>query len=90
MYYNVQFLGGNPCATVNCKHNEECVIDKFGIAACQCVSDCEPVLRPVCGTDGVTYDSMCHLLESTCHLQSNVTWASNGICGEYLLSPSRK
>ncbi|XP_065218165.1 agrin-like isoform X2 [Planococcus citri] len=75
--------GVNPCSNVKCKSNEECIINKYGIAACECISDCEPIIRPVCGLDGVTYDSFCHLQQSSCQLKSNVTLAYNGVCGEH-------
>lgn len=80
----IHVSGVNPCANVNCKHNEECIINKFGIAACECVSDCEPVVQPVCGSDGLTYDSYCHLLQSSCQLKNNVSLAYNGICGKII------
>lgn len=79
-------IGVNPCSSVQCKLNEECVINKYGIAACECISDCEPIVRPVCGSDGLTYDSNCHLQQSSCQLKTAVTVAYNGVCGEYLSS----
>lgn len=77
-----RFPGVNPCSHVKCTSNEECIINKYGIAACECVSDCEAIVRPVCGSDGITYDSTCHLQHSSCQFKNNVSLAYNGVCGK--------
>ncbi|XP_077545401.1 agrin-like isoform X2 [Haemaphysalis longicornis] len=56
--------GLNPCGALQCPF--ECSIDRFGKASCTCPPPCEQVLRPVCGSDGKSYDSACHLRREAC------------------------
>ncbi|KAL1116864.1 hypothetical protein AAG570_005333 [Ranatra chinensis] len=72
--------GVNPCRSVECREGEHCVIDRTGIASCQCDYRCEHVVRPVCGSDGTTYDSECHLKKSACLNQTRVRVSYSGFC----------
>nr|CAH7713081.1 unnamed protein product [Callosobruchus chinensis] len=74
--------GINPCMSVRCTMGEECAINKFGIAHCQCPSSCEPVMRPVCSKDGRTFPSECELRRAACSGRSNIEIAYAGVCGE--------
>ncbi|EEC12873.1 agrin, putative [Ixodes scapularis] len=56
--------GLNPCGALECPF--DCNIDRFGKASCACPPPCEQVLRPVCGSDGKSYDSACHLRREAC------------------------
>ncbi|GFT75413.1 hypothetical protein TNCV_3394061 [Trichonephila clavipes] len=58
--------GANPCENLQCGPGQECDIDRYGIATCQCPPICEPVMRPVCGDDGKTYHSECDMRKSGC------------------------
>ncbi|CAB3365946.1 Hypothetical predicted protein [Cloeon dipterum] len=73
--------GVNPCAGIRCSPGQECAINKFGIAKCECPGECEPVLRPTCGDDGRTYDSVCLLKRSACIAKRRVAVAHAGACG---------
>ncbi|KAF2353522.1 Kazal domain [Trinorchestia longiramus] len=57
------------------------MVDEYGIASCRCNLFCPPVVTPVCGTDGLTYHSDCHLVQHACVTQTNVTVAYVGPCG---------
>jgi len=46
--------GVNPCEALVCKGYESCNIDRFGIAQCTCAMSCDPVIQPICGSDGKT------------------------------------
>lgn len=61
---------------------EECSINKFGIARCECGPDCEPVMRPVCAVDGRTFSSECELKRAACHAKMPIEVAHPGVCGE--------
>nr|CAD7199575.1 unnamed protein product [Timema douglasi] len=73
--------GVNPCVSVHCQSGQECAITKYGIAQCECPPECEPVMRPVCGKDGRTYDSSCELGRVSCLNKKTVEVAYTGSCG---------
>ncbi|XP_054266356.1 agrin-like [Macrosteles quadrilineatus] len=73
--------GVNPCSSLLCSPGEECIISKFGIAECSCPTECETVVRPVCASDGRTYDSMCHLRKVACQAKADIKVAHTGQCG---------
>nr|CAD7395885.1 unnamed protein product [Timema cristinae] len=70
----------NPCVSVHCQSGQECAITKYGIAQCECPPECEPVMRPVCGKDGRTYDSSCELGRVSCLNKKSVEVAYTGSC----------
>lgn len=72
--------GSNPCETLKCGPYQECEIDRYGIATCICPDTCPPVLKPVCGSDGITYDSECELARISCHNGTSVTIVSHSLC----------
>ena len=50
----------------------------------QCVcTPCPEVFTPVCGSDGLTYPSMCHIEEASCMERTDITLAKEGVCGEW-------
>ncbi|XP_071039097.1 agrin-like isoform X2 [Parasteatoda tepidariorum] len=73
--------GANPCENLQCGPGQECDIDRYGIATCQCPPNCEPVMRPVCGDDGKTYYNECEMRRSGCEVQRLLTAAYRGACG---------
>ncbi|CAB3372768.1 Hypothetical predicted protein [Cloeon dipterum] len=73
--------GVNPCQGVRCGPGQACLVNKQGIAECTCPSDCAPVFRPVCGEDGQTYESECHLLRESCLKGKKLVIAHKGLCG---------
>lgn len=74
--------GFNPCSSLKCINGEECVINKYGIARCECPTDCEPIVRPVCGNNSKTYDNECELRKSGCLSKSKLETSYAGICGK--------
>jgi len=74
--------GVNPCNLLSCNYGQECSIDNQGIAECVCPTSCEPLVRPVCATDGKTYDNLCEMHRSACRLKVNVTVKYIGVCGK--------
>lgn len=81
---NIQCLVGvNPCAEVECRHGAECRVEGSG-AVCACPPPCEPVLRPVCGSDARTHDSECELNRAGCLLGRELKVVHAGACGEIM------
>lgn len=76
--------GVNPCLNFTCWEGSRCAIDRLGIAECHCQEPtlCETSVRPVCGTDGYTYESKCFLERMSCSKRSGVTVAYDGHCGK--------
>ncbi|KAL3289355.1 hypothetical protein HHI36_022791 [Cryptolaemus montrouzieri] len=74
--------GINPCASVLCSIGEECSINKFGIAHCECPQSCEPVMRPVCTKEGRTFPSECEMQRAACLSRTPMEIVYRGVCGE--------
>lgn len=49
---------------------------------CACPPPCEPVLRPVCGSDSRTHDSECELQRAACLLGRELRVLHAGACGK--------
>ena len=80
MFY---LIGVNPCSTANCRQGQGCVINQYGVATCQCIPWCPPIIKPVCGTDHKTYNTKCHLLQHACEMRKNTKLAYYSRCGKY-------
>ncbi|XP_050532357.1 agrin-like [Daktulosphaira vitifoliae] len=76
--------GINPCINVTCWHGSHCKINRLGISECLCPEPtlCEDSVQPICGTDGLTYESKCHLNRINCISKSDIKMAYEGPCGE--------
>ncbi|VVC98300.1 unnamed protein product [Leptidea sinapis] len=71
----------HPCESVKCGLREYCTLDVHGVAVCGCGPDCEEVIRPVCGSDGRTYDNPCLLDRTACLENRDIRVAYIGACG---------
>lgn len=69
-----------PCETKYCAFGAYCAVDG-GVAVCRCRDHCEGTLySPVCGADGTTYDSLCHLHRTSCEQQKRIAVLARGVC----------
>ncbi|XP_023317624.1 agrin-like isoform X1 [Trichogramma pretiosum] len=73
--------GVNPCDGAKCGPQEQCAIDRYGIAKCECGPECEAVMRPVCARGGTTYASHCELKRQACITRTSIELAYSGVCG---------
>ncbi|XP_068725068.1 uncharacterized protein [Montipora capricornis] len=68
------------CAFVKCGFYGECDVIN-GSATCVCPS-CNNAKKPVCGSDAVVYDNLCHLMNASCQKQQWIRPALPKNCEE--------
>ncbi|XP_022100567.1 agrin-like isoform X2 [Acanthaster planci] len=69
----------SPCRSFQCEFGK-CILDLEGNPTCVCISSCPEIYVPICGSDGVTYYSICHLQREQCLRNEAVHVISNGPC----------
>ncbi|KAF7233766.1 hypothetical protein EG68_03720 [Paragonimus skrjabini miyazakii] len=73
----------NPCLGYMCRWpGERCEVDQTGQPKCVCPDPCPKVVLPVCGSDGMTYDSHCHLERTACLKMRHIWVVYAGPCSE--------
>lgn len=70
----------DPCRSMSCHAGAKCVVID-GQAECRCARSCQR-RKPICGSDGKEYPSICHLEKFACENQLNITVKYNGKCGK--------
>ncbi|XP_078614895.1 agrin-like isoform X22 [Branchiostoma floridae x Branchiostoma japonicum] len=67
------------CENVKCGFGATCtVID--GNPMCECDTVCPAEFRPVCGSDGVSYNNMCYLQAEACEKQQEIRKVDDRLC----------
>ncbi|KRY28697.1 Follistatin-related protein 5, partial [Trichinella spiralis] len=72
----------NLCRTVFCNRGEECILENDA-AKCKCITSCYHNDRPVCGSNGVTYPSRCHLHREACLEEIRIKILHKGECKQF-------
>ncbi|XP_019865608.2 follistatin [Aethina tumida] len=72
------------CDRINCPSGKHCLLDQNLTPHCvNCTKKCTasaPKRRQVCGSDGLTYPSTCHLREKACRKGKAIPIAYKGAC----------
>ncbi|XP_047739065.1 agrin [Hyalella azteca] len=71
------------CSGVKCRPGKSCVLGEDLVPRCRrCPPQCQTRAprRPVCGADGQTYVSSCHLKTAACHSGRVIVRAYRGAC----------
>eukprot|EP00092_Neocalanus_flemingeri_P006533 GFUD01007043.1.p1 GENE.GFUD01007043.1~~GFUD01007043.1.p1 ORF type:complete len:334 (+),score=100.34 GFUD01007043.1:204-1205(+) len=78
---NVGYLTHNPslCRDVECRPGRECITSR-GRPLCVCTEHCPDHWKPVCGSDGVSYDNHCSLHKAACDSNIHITPTNQEVC----------
>lgn len=70
------------CLSKLCAENEDCT-EEDGLAKCICQRcDGKKKAEQVCGSDGITYYSLCHLQQASCIQKMDIQAQHYGPCGK--------
>ncbi|EFP07680.1 CRE-AGR-1 protein [Caenorhabditis remanei] len=72
---------GSPCEKMECGFWGSCVVKPDRTAECECPSKCEDVMRPVCATNGETFDNECEMKRKSCETKAMIKVKHQGTCG---------
>ena len=71
------------CAKVKCQYYADCRVSG-DVAQCVCPGNCDSVPKAqLCGNDGQTYESICHMKQASCQKKELVLKAYDGECGKF-------
>ncbi|KAH1022933.1 hypothetical protein HUJ04_012244 [Dendroctonus ponderosae] len=71
------------CENTYCAWGAQCVTARDGSSSCQCLKTCTSEIDPVCGTNDVTYDSLCLLRLASCRERQDTRFKHDGPCVEH-------
>lgn len=70
----------DPCASIECPAASVCILDLERRPHCRCGDTCPSDFQPVCGSDGRSYSSQCHLMQEACRSQRHLRILYKGLC----------
>ncbi|KAK6734704.1 hypothetical protein RB195_018103 [Necator americanus] len=83
-----EFHAPRSCSSLKCHHGAKCVESEGGLPNCECPENCAVdhlgivANMSICGSDGVTYEDTCQLLQFACKHQLDIVAISLGICSQ--------
>jgi agrin len=78
--YKGYCFNGSVCSGFRCPNNKQCNVNQDNKPVCVCSQSCPSEYAPVCGSDGVTYSSLCYLERQACTAGTNLTVVRKGQC----------
>ncbi|XP_064470926.1 follistatin-related protein 1-like [Ornithodoros turicata] len=70
----------NICSEVVCRPGRTCEVLDNGLPSCQCIKHCPDHIKPVCGSNGVSYENHCLLHKDACLSQIHISIKHKGHC----------
>jgi len=73
-------ISAENCSTLMCRPGRECRQTTGEAPHCACVIKCPDHWKPVCGSDGISYDSHCSLHRAACVSGTPISQIHSGFC----------
>lgn len=73
----------SPCTFASCKRYSKCSVKADRTVQCSCPTNCPSARDPVCGSDGKTYPTKCHLEKESCEKEKFLEVEKTGKCGMF-------
>lgn len=81
-YINITNFFLDPCKETTCDYSGTCVVLSDRKAQCMCsVCSEDDKYKPVCGSDGRTYATRCHLNKESCEKKKEIKPVKTKPCG---------
>ncbi|CAL1276407.1 unnamed protein product [Larinioides sclopetarius] len=72
-------INDEPCEKKHCKFNGDC-FEESRRAVCRCPTNCKEHYNPVCGSDGLNYNTECQMRVDSCRKKKNIYVQHEGLC----------